>query len=201
MKLIYSPTSPYARKVRVVILEKELESQVGLVILAPSELPAELLKANPLSRIPTLVRDSGSPLIDSPFICEYLDSLGNNAGILSGMGEDIWAVKHLHAMGDGILDTVFSVSMERRRNESEQSPAFIKGQVARVQRTVNALNEEVASFSSKPKLGELAMACALGYIDLRLSNDLDWRAGNSHLSDWFAEISKRPSLANTEPPK
>jgi glutathione S-transferase len=201
MKLIYSPTSPYARKVRVVILEKNLESQVDLVNLAPSELPVELLEANALSRIPTLVRDNGSPLIDSPFICEYLDSLGNNAGTLSGIGEDLWAVKHLHAMGDGVIDTVFTISMERRRNKSEQSPVFIKGQVARVQRTVNALNKEVGTFSREPKLGELAMACALGYIDLRLSNDLDWRNGNSPLSNWFSEISKRPSLINTEPPK
>ncbi len=201
MKLIYSPTSPYARKVRVVILEKKLENHVDLVNLAPSELPIELLKANPLNRIPTLVRDNGSPLIDSPFICEYLDSLGNNPVVLSGTGEDLWAVKYLHAMGDGIIDTVFTVSMERRRNEIEQSATFIKGQVARVQRTINTLNEEVAIFAREPKLGELSMACALGYIDLRLSNDLDWRVGNSSLSNWFSEISKRPSLANTEPPK
>ena len=201
MKLIYSPTSPYARKVRVVIIEKQLENQIDLVNLAPAELPSELVKANPLSRIPTLVRDNGAPLIDSPFICEYLDSLGNDAGRLSGQGEGIWDIKHLHAMGDGILDTIFSVSMERRRDESEQSPAFIKGQVTRVQRAVDALNEEVGNFSADPKLGELTVACALGYIDLRLSNDMDWRAGNSALADWFTEISKRPSLAQTEPPK
>lgn len=201
MKLIYSPTSPYARKVRVVILEKKLGNQVDLVNLAPSELPDELVKANPLSRIPTLIRDNGAPLIDSPFICEYLDQLGNDAGRLSGQGDDVWNIKHLHAMGDGILDTIFSVSMERRRDESEQSPAYIKGQVNRVQRTVDALNKEVGTFSANPKLGELTVACALGYIELRLSNDMDWRAGNSALADWFAEISKRPSLAQTEPPK
>ena len=75
MKLIYSPTSPYARKVRTVIIEKQLENQVDMVNLAPADLPQELLIANPLSRVPTLIRDNGAPLIDSPFICEYLDSL------------------------------------------------------------------------------------------------------------------------------
>jgi len=201
MKLMYSPASPYARKVRAVIIEKQLEDQVNLVTLAPSDLPQELLDASPLSRVPTLVRDNGEPLIDSPYICEYLDSLGSDAGRLSGQGDDVWAVKHLHATGDGIIDSAFSISMERRRDENEQSPGFIKKQIARIARGVNALNEEVKNFSNEPKLGELAVACSLGYLDLRLSNDLDWRTNNTDLANWYAEISKRPSMAQTEPPK
>ena len=140
MKLLYSPTSPYARKVRAVIIEKGLEDSVELVSLAPSELPKELLAANSLARIPTLVKNDGSPLVDSPVICEYLDSLGDDAGALSGTGDNVWDVKHLHAFADGIIDTIFSIAMERRRDVSEQSPGYIQGQLTRISRGISTLN-------------------------------------------------------------
>ncbi len=201
MKLFSSPTSPYARKVRALIIEKQLENQVEIIPTAPAELPKDLLAANPLGRIPTLLTDDGMPLIDSPVICEYLDSLGSNAGERSGQGEGVWAVKQLHAFADGIIDTVFTISMERRRDESEQSPGYIKGQIKRIKRGVEALNTQAKTLASVPNLGEIAVACCLGYMDLRLSNDYDWRADNADLAAWYADISKRPSIAQTQPPQ
>lgn len=201
MKLLAAPTSPYVRKVRVLVIEKQLQDQVEIVNVAASDLPAELVNANPLARIPTLVRDDGSSLVDSPVICEYLDSLGKDAGERSGTGDDVWAVKHLHAFADGVIDTVFSIAMERRRDESEQSPAYIKKQIERIARGVAALNAQVGSFAETPNLGEIAVACCLGYMDLRLANDIDWRKENAALAEWFAEVSKRPSLTQTKPPQ
>jgi len=201
MKLLAAPTSPYVRKVRALIIEKQLEDQVDVVTVTTADLPDELLNANALARIPTLVLDDGSSLIDSPVICEYLDSLGDDAYARSGSGDHVWAVKHLHAFADGVTDTVFSIAMERRRDENEQSPGYIQKQIARIARGVSALNAQVSSFADTPNLGEIAVACCLGYMDLRLSNDIDWRKDNSALADWFAEISKRPSLAQTKPPQ
>ncbi len=201
MKLLYSPASPYARKVRVLIIEKNLQDQVELVPVVPADKPDSLISANPLGRIPTLVRDDGSSLFDSPVICEFLDTLGDGTDGRSGTGDGQWAVKHLHAYGDGISDTVFTVSMERRRDASEQSPAYINSQVARVARGLSDLNHRVGDFALTPNLGEIAVACSLGYADLRLAKDLDWRAANPALAAWYGEICKRPSMAQTEPPK
>lgn len=201
MKLFSSPTSPYARKVRALIIEKQLEGQVEIIQTAPSELPQDLLAANPLARIPTLLMDDGTPLIDSPVICEYLDSLGDKAGERSGTGKDVWTVKHLHAYADGIIDTAFTISMERRRDESEQSPSYIQGQVKRIERGVEALNTQAKTLSAVPNLGEIAVACCLGYLDLRIGNDYDWRANNPDLAAWYADVAKRPSIARTQPPQ
>lgn len=167
MKLIYAPTSPYARKTRVVVIEKELQGSVELLSLAPGELPKELLDANALSRIPTLVRDNGKTLIDSPFICEYLDSLGDNAGQLSGHGDDAWEIRHLHAFADGIIDSIFIIAMERRRDENERSPSYIDTQIKRISRGLASLEAQASGFPTEPNLGLITVGCTLGYMDIR----------------------------------
>lgn len=200
MKLIYSPTSPYARKTRAVVYEKDLSDQVEFLNLSPADNPEALLNANALNRIPTLVRDDGRPLIDSPYICEYLDSLGANAGQLSGEGDAVWEIRHLHAFADGIIDSIFVVAMERRRDESEQSPSYIQKQIERVSRGLAHLEAQVSDFPEDPNLGLIALGCALGYMDIRLQNDVDWRAANPALASWFEVFSRRPSMVETAPP-
>lgn len=200
MKLLFSPTSPYVRKVRALIIEKQLEDQVEMVTVVTTDLPDNLLDANPLARIPTLILDDGSTLFDSRVIMEYLDSLGRDAGARSGQGEGVWAVKHLHAWADGILDSIFIIAMERRRPENERSPAYIEKQLGKIERGIAGLDAKVSEFSEIPNLGEIAVACCLGYADLRLSHDLDWRASNPVLAAWFSGISTRPSISETTPP-
>lgn len=201
MKLIYSPTSPYARKTRAVVIEKNLQDSVELLNLSPGDNPDVLLTANSLNRIPTLIRDDGKPLIDSPFICEYLDSLGENAGQLTGSGDDIWEIRHLHAFADGIIDSIFIIAMERRRDAGEQSPSYIQKQIERISRGLGTLNTQVSGFPAEPNLGLITVGCVLGYMDIRLQNDLDWRAEFSNLASWYAEFSKRPSMVETAPPQ
>ncbi|NQV98275.1 MAG: glutathione S-transferase N-terminal domain-containing protein [Rhodospirillales bacterium] len=200
MQLIYSPTSPYARKTRAVVIEKNLQDQVEFLNLSPGDNPKALLDANALNRIPTLIRDDGKPLIDSPFICEYLDSLGADAGRLTGHGDAVWEIRHLHAFADGIIDSIFAIAMERRRDAGEQSPAYIQKQLERIGRGLNTLNGQAAGFSSEPDLGQFAVGCTLGYMDIRLQNDLDWRATCPNLATWYAAFSKRPAMAETAPP-
>ena len=200
MKLIYSPSSPYARKTRAVVIEKKLTDKVEFVNLSPADNPKLLLDANPLNRIPTLILDNGKPMIDSPVICEYLDSLGDHPGQLTGHGDAVWDIRHMHAFADGILDSIFAISMERRRDESEQSPSYIQKQIARIGRGLATLDAQVAGFSQDPDLGVITVGCVLGYMDIRLQNDVDWRADCPRLATWYAEFSKRPAMVETAPP-
>ena len=200
MKLIYSPTSPYARKTRIVVIEKNLQDRVEFLNLSPGDNPEALLNANSLNRIPTLIRDDGKPLIDSPFICEYLDSLGDNAGQLTGYGDDIWETRHLHAFADGIIDSIFVIAMERRRDAGEQSPSYIQKQIERISRGLGTLDAQASDFASEPNLGLITIGCVLGYMDIRLQNDVDWRADCPNLATWYGEFSKRPSMLETAPP-
>jgi glutathione S-transferase len=192
MKLFYSSTSPYARKVRVLALELGLGDGLELIEASPLSNPPALLAANPLGKIPALVRDDGSVLFDSPVICEFL-AAGNEA-VLPSDGEARWTVLRLQALADGLMDAAFSRTMELRRPETERSPSWIARWSEGIVRAV-AQARPGDGFG----LGEIALATALGYLDFRCE-DLQWRSHAPELSDWYARHLARPSLAKTAPP-
>lgn len=199
MKLFYSPTSPFARKVRVVIAEKQM-SGIDLITVSPFDLPPPLTAANPLSKVPALLLDDGTALYDSPVICEYLDSLGTGPRLIPVSGADRWTVLRRHALADGLMDTTLSLALEiNRRPEHERSPQWIERWCAAILRTTAALEDEIGAFAPEPDMGHIATACALAYLDLRASAHLGWRDNCRKLSAWFAAFEQRPAMQSTRP--
>src|SRR5688572_30823457 len=127
MKLRYSPTSPYVRKVTVTAIETGLDKKIERVLTMPASAP-DLPKHNPLGKVPALIMDNGESLIDSPVIVEYLDSLHSGAKIVPTSGDARWKALRLQALADGILDAGVLRLMETRRTANEQSKAWIEKQ-------------------------------------------------------------------------
>lgn len=199
MKLFYADLSPYARKVRVTIAEKGLGDRVEMTSVNPYEIPEELNVANPLCKVPTLVTDSGDALYDSAVICEYLDNEAGGAPLIPE-GAARFDMLRRHALANGIIDAAFNVACEiNRRDEGERSPKWIKHWVAAISRGVDQLDREIGEWPQALDLAHITAGCALSYLDIRLSNQLDWRAGHPALTAWHEDFAARPSMVASQP--
>jgi glutathione S-transferase len=200
MRLFYSPTSPFARKIRVLMAEKRLTG-IDLVSASPFDAPPDLVETNPLSKVPALVRENGLVLYDSPVIAEYLDTLGGGELLLPAGGEERWDALRRQALADGMMDTTLALALEvNRRPDHERSPDWIAHWVRTLVRAVDALESEVESWNGAFDLGQIAAACALGYLDFRANGHLAWREDRPRLAAWFTRIGERPSMIATEVP-
>ena len=199
MKLFCSLTSPYARKVRVVIDELGLSEQVDEVLVDPFNPPPELLGANPLSRIPTLISDRGEALPDSRLIIEYLQARGRPLAALP-RGTQRWAAMRRLQLAEGIMDAAVATVLEKRRPEGIIYTGFLDRQAERIRRAAEALNNEAAALSLRAVgLIEITTGVALAYLDFRMPY-LEWRRGHEPLMQWFESFSRRPSMLKTQPP-
>ncbi|MDB5460492.1 MAG: hypothetical protein JWO72_2233 [Caulobacteraceae bacterium] len=191
MKLYYHPISPFVRKVLVVAHENGLAGRIETVLT--DTLDERLRAINPLAKIPALALEDGTVLYDSRVICEYLDAMGPGA-MLPAAGEARWRVRLLEALGDGVADGVLRIVMENRRPEDDRHADVI----VRQQRAVMAGLAE-AERQLEPgrfTLGEAAVACAIGYLEMRLPQQ-HWRAAHPRLAAWYDAALQRPSLALT----
>jgi len=198
MKLFYSPTSPYVRKVSMVILEKGLSDQVERDTRSPYDLEAELIAANPLGKVPALVLEDGRTLFDSPVICEYLDSLADAPKLMPASGDARWAVLRMIALADGMTDAAYLARMESVRPDGEQSADAIAAQRAKIMRGIDSLEGADLPGDDALDLGTIALGASLGYVDLR-HDDLNWRDGHPKLAAWMENAAKRPSFQETIP--
>ncbi len=198
MQLFYSNTSPYARKVRLVIIEKGLGERVQSVACNPfQDLPA-LSRANPLRKVPTLLTDEGFALYDSPVICEYLDYQHDEPRLIPESGRARWDVRRREAMADGLMDASYNMIMERNRATLQQSPEWIGHWQGEVERVVQQAEHEMNTTPSMTDLASLALAAALGYLDFRLP-DIPWRGNCPGLREWYEEFALRPAMQETRP--
>ncbi|SDD06693.1 glutathione S-transferase N-terminal domain-containing protein [Aquimonas voraii] len=198
MQLIYSATSPYARKVRMLVIEKGLTDRVEVVIANPLLDPPELLAANPLAKVPALIVEPGFTLFDSPLLCAYLDSLCGPR-LIPEAGPERWQVLRREALADGITDAAVSSVMEGRRIESQRSPEWLMRWRSAILRGVVELEKEADPLGARFDLGAIAAAAALAYLDFRLPQ-IDWRAQAPGLSAWLEAVRGRESFAVTVPP-
>ena len=199
MKLLYSPTSPYARKARIVAREKRLLGRVEEVISLPADKPAELLAANPLGKVPALILDDSSVLFDSPVICEYLDQLTPDVPLIPN-GPARWPVLRAQALADGMVDVAVLGVMEKRRPPELQLVDRLEHLRTQMRSAVRQMPQELTSLGGELNMGHIAIAAALGYLDLR-HPDLEWRGlADASLVTWYAEFSGRQSMQDTEPP-
>ena len=197
MRLFHSPTSPYVRKVMACAIARGIEAQIEPVDTNPHVSPPALLAQNPLSKVPCLVTDDGLALFDSPVICEYLDSVGNELPMFPVQHAARWRALKLQAVGDGIMDAAVGSRMEQGRPREDARDTVIARNRIAVDRALDLLEAGVPALHVD--IGALTVACALGYLDLRFAAD-GWRTGRPKLTAWFAQMGERPELARTAPP-
>ncbi len=200
MKLYHSLTSPYVRKVMVLLHETEQLEDVELETVAGTPLApaAPLIGKAPLTKVPALERPDGPTLFDSRVICAFLDDRAG--GQLYPEGARRWDVLTLEALADGVLDAALLMTYESRlRPEDKQWDEWVDAQWVKIERACAVLNQRwMAHLSGSLDMGQVAVGCALGYLDLR--HDVrGWRKGNDALATWFAEFDARPSMVATRP--
>jgi len=199
MKLYMHPASPYSRKARIIIRELDLTRLVEEIVVVPTE-SEELRRINPLGKIPVLVLKDGSTIIDSPVICEYLNDLGSGRFFPgTSVWREVsarWRARTLEALGDGICDAAVARVYEGRRPPENRHEPTIQKYLAVVTRSLDTL--EHARFTEEPTIGEIAVACALGYVDFR---DVipGWRDSRPKLAAWFEKFAEYPSMKATWP--
>ena len=201
MKLYHSPTSPYVRKVMVLLHET---GQLDRVTLEPSSTKpidpvAGLSAKNPLMKIPALERDGGATLYDSRVICAFLDDRAQ-AGLYAS-GARRFEILTLEATGDGILDAALALTYEERlRPKEKRWDDWADAQWRKVESACHALDTRWMSHLSGPlDMGQIAVACALGYLDFR-HEARNWRQGCDALATWYDRFSERASMQATVPP-
>ena len=197
MKLAYSPNSPYVRKCVALAIQRGIDKQVELWTVGTTD-PA-LLKVNPLSKVPTLVLDDGTALYDSPVICEYLDSVGDGPKMFPPVGPARWKALRQEALGDGILDATQPRRREIALPQDEGRQTYIALQQGKVKAALAVLEAEADSLGMLTNIGEITIACALGYMDFRYANE-PWRPGHPKLEAWYAKVAAMPAMARTVPP-
>lgn len=198
MQLFYSPTSPYARKCRALIIEKSLENKIECVEASPLDDPKALLAANPLGKVPALIRKSGPALIDSPLICEFIDTLNDDRWIPAN-GESRVLVLRQQALADGLLDLTMGRRIEMNRPANRRFKEWTERWERGIARTLAQLDSERGQFEHSVDLGALSIAVALSYLDLRYA-ELDWRSAHPGLASFHARWHARQSFVQTEPP-
>ena len=201
LTLYHSPTSPYVRKVMVLLHETGQVADVALVAasgtpLDPGSIPLAL---NPLGKVPALERPGGPAIYDSRVICRFLDDRAG--GRLYPAAPRLWETLTLEATGDGILDAAILMVYEWRvRPEDRRHPDWVEGQWGKIARSLDALEDRWISHLYGPlDVGQVAVACALGYLDFR-HGDRDWRKDRPALTAWYAKFAARDSMEATVPP-
>ena len=199
MELIHAAASPFVRMVTVTAHEVGLIDQIKIVDTATSPLKTsqEAGSANPLGRIPALIRPEGGALYDSRVICRYLN---DRAGGSLYPEARQWEVLTLEATGQGIADSAVSMIYEvRMKAEGSQSDDWIEAQWGKVSGALDAIEARWMSHLHGPlDIGQIAVACALGYVDLR-HDARRWRDHRPSLAAWFEKFSERPSMQATQP--
>ena len=202
MKLHYSPTSPYVRKVMACAIETGLLDRIerSQTSASPIEANATLNSDNPLGKVPCLVTDDGMSLFDSPVVCEYLDTQHSGRKLFPAQGPERWTALRRQALGDGILDAALLARYETAmRPQNLLWNEWNQGQKAKITRGLDALEREAARFGDTVDVGTITIGCALGYLDFRFAAD-QWRSGRNALAGWFERFAQRPSMRDTQPP-
>jgi glutathione S-transferase len=198
MKLRYTPTSPYVRKVTVTAHELGLDGRIERIPTDVWDPATDLGRENPLGKVPALTTDDGLVLYDSPVICEYLDSLHDGPRLHPATAPERWIALRRAALGDGILDAGVARLLEGRRDEALRSAAWIDRQAGKVAAGLDALEAEAEDLAGALTIGPIAIAAALGFLDFRFSAE-DWRPKRPALARWYETFAARPSMRATVP--
>ena len=203
MKLIGSTSSPYVRKVRIVMAEKKLDYEFVSEDVWAAD--STISQSNPLGKVPCLVMEGGEALFDSRVIVEYLDTLSPVGKLIPAMGRERAEVKTWEALADGVLDAAILARLETHwagRGKAQRSQAWIDRQLSKVHASLKAMSQ---GLGEKPfcagiylSLADIAVGCALGYLDFRFP-EIDWRGSYPNLAKLHDKLIQRQSFADTKP--
>ncbi len=203
MKLIGAITSPYVRKVRVVMAEKKLDYHFIQEDVWTAQ--TTIHESNPLGKVPCLVMEGGEAVFDSRVIVEYLDTLSPVGKLIPSQGRERAEVKTWEALADGLLDAAILARLEQTwagRTAEQRSPAWIERQMRKIDQALDAmgrgLGEKAFCSGIHLSLSDIAVGCALGYLDFRFPQ-LDWRARHANLAKLHDKLMQRPSFQDTAP--
>lgn len=200
MKLIGSTTSPYVRKVRVVLAEKKIEYE--FVVESPSSPDSTVANFNPLARIPVLILDDETPIFDSPVIVEYLDNSAPNNKLMPQPNRERMEVKRWEALADGILDAAVENRYASLLDEALQNRASIARNDAAIVRSLVFMEREQGDkpwcMGTHFSMADIAVGCALGYLDFRFPH-IDWHNTHPNLHKMFDKLMQRSSFQETVP--
>ncbi len=204
MKLIGSQTSPYVRKVRVVLAEKKLEFQFVEEDVWSKD--STISAANPLGKVPCLIMEGGEAMFDSRVITEYLDTMSPVGKLIPASGRERAEVKTWEALADGLLDAAIAARLEATwngRTDAQRCSAWIDRQMDKIHASLAAMER---GLGDKPfcsgvhlSLSDVAVGCALGYLDFRFAS-LDWRSAHPQLARLQEKLGQRQSFIDTCPP-
>ena len=204
MKLLGSLTSPYVRKVRIVMAEKKLDYELLLNDVWGADSQA-VQKHNPLGKIPCLIMDDYGTLFDSRVIVEYLDTLSPVGRLLPQSGRDRASTKAWEAVADGLMDAAQAVRIElHRRAPEQQSMEWVARQQAKITAALDYMENELSADSPycmgiNFNLSDVAVGCALGFLDFRYP-EIVWRDDYPKLAALEERLASRPSFMATKPP-
>jgi glutathione S-transferase len=203
MKLIGSLTSPFVRKVRIVMAEKKLDYQFVLENVWASD---AILEFNPLGKIPCLMMEGGEAVYDSSVIVEYVDTLSPVGKLIPDRGRERAEVRTWEALADGLLDAAIAIRLEQtwdQRADSQRCQAWVDRHLGKIDSALRALTLGLGDrpwfWGQHLSLADIAVGCALGYLDFRFPQK-DWRAAHPGLARWFERMAARPSFLETAPP-
>ena len=207
MKLIGSLTSPYVRKVRIVMIEKRLDHQLLLEDVWASD---EILKFNPLGKVPCLVMEGqdsiSGAIFDSRVIVEYVDTLSPVGKLIPERGRERTEVRTWEALADGLLDASILARLEQTwpgRAPEQRSQAWMDRQMSKVSASLQAMSDGLGekNWCSGPhfSLADIAVGCALAYMDLRFPS-VAWRDDHPNLAKLYEKLAQRQSFIDTAPP-
>jgi glutathione S-transferase len=199
MKLYWSSRSPFVRKVMVAAHEVGIADRIRTqrVVVAPNNPNIEVMQDNPLGRIPTLVLDDGTSLYDSRVICEHFDTLHDGPKLFPASPDLRWKTLRRQALGDGLMEVSVLRLGEMNRPLEAQSEKHLAAFRLKAARSLDRLEAEAHGPSDALSIGDIAVGCALAYLDFRFSTD-DWRAGRTNLTAWYADFARRPSVCATQ---
>jgi glutathione S-transferase len=198
MKFHYAAASPYARKAHATAIETGMVDKLEMEPTSPWTDPEGYRDINPVGKVPALVRDDGPALYQSNIICEYFDAHGDNK-VYPASGAERWTAMRQLAAADGILDASVLIRMEGMFHEGDAiSQKLIDRQELSVAAALDQLEDEADDLNGPVTIGQIAVACALGYRDFRFE-EVNWRRDRPKLAAWFETFSKRDSIAGTDP--
>ena len=197
MKCYVTNNSPYARKVRVVAFETGVYDEVEWETITREE-RGDIQDFNPLGKVPVAILDTGDIVCDSPVICAYVDSLTSSRDLIPKSKPKRWHVLTLEALGDGLGEAVIAVSQENQRSNEKRSQDVVDRQTGKIKSALSVLDDAAGDFNDPPLMGEIAVACALDYMEFR---DIvpEWRETYANLASWYTGILKRQSFTRTVP--
>lgn len=200
MKLLGSYTSPFVRKVRIVLAEKKIEYE--FVLESPWPADSKVPHFNPLGKIPVLLLDEDTPLFDSGVIVEYIDNVTPNNKLFPAPNRERTEVKRWEAVADGLCDAAVAALQESKRPAPQQSAEWIERQRGKVERSLRFMADHLAEkpfcMGNHISMADIAVGTALGYLCFRFP-DIAWQDTHANLAKLYAKLMQRPSFADTIP--